>query len=46
MLKVRGKLKVASTRRFKSIKGAKIESRKGDGVNSLVCMLGDKRISH
>ena len=28
------------------IKGANIESRKSDGVNPLVCMLGDKLISH
>ena len=29
-----------------AIKGVKIESGKGDGVNCLVCMLGDKLISH
>ena len=34
-----------STRQLKTIKGAKIESRKGDGVNHLVCRLGDKLIS-
>ena len=35
-----------STKRLKAIKGAKKESRKGDGVNRLECMLGDKLISH
>ena len=34
------------TRLLKTIKGAKIESCKGDGVNRVVCMLGDNLISH
>ena len=39
-------LSLVSTRRLKVIKGSKIVSRKDDGVNRLVCMLGDKLISH
>ena len=39
-------LSLVSTRRLKTIKGAKIESCKGDGVNRLVCMLGNKLFSH
>ena len=39
-------LSLVSTKRLKVIKGSKIESRKDDGVNRLVCMLGDKLISH
>ena len=35
-----------STKLLKTIKGAKIESCEGDRVNRLVCMLGDKLISH
>ena len=39
-------LSLVSTKLLKVIKGSKIESRKDDGVNRLVCMLGDKLISH
>ena len=37
---------MASTRLLKTIKRAKIETRKGDRVNRLLFMLGDKLISH
>ena len=39
-------LSLVSTWQVKTIKGAKIQSRRGDGVNRLVCMLIDKLISH
>ena len=39
-------LSLVSTRQLKAIKCAKIESCKGDGVNCLVCMIGDTLISH
>ena len=39
-------LSLVSTWQVKTIKDAKIQSRRGDGVNRLVCMLRDKLISH